>query len=463
MKLWKKIALVCTAVLLLVIFLASGLLLLNARNNILLYTVENAKDRQRSLAKSFANMAAYSLSEEMSASEQRSVILRCFETYAEEYGVLVHRLDTLYSYVDMQPQDVLFLSTPNQRVFLDELGSRNLLIVGSLVTLLDPADPYAVYVVQDISDVYEQTNRMTMQFLAIALAAALFGTALIMALVRRATRPLKKLQVTARHIADGEYGERADIHTSDEVGELSDDFNRMAEAVQEHIRALEEKNERQELFINGVTHEFKTPMTSMMLHSETLLNMRLSDEQRAKSLQHIRTQCVWLEHLIQKLLALIALDARIKPVVYDVGTLFEQVRQSVAETLGQRGTPLEISCEAGELTMDPELMQSLLINLVDNASKASEPGQRVLLRSEGRTLSVQDHGRGIPQDAVCRVTEPFYMVDRSRSKKQGGSGLGLALCKRIADAHGAEFVIESALGEGTTISIVFPPAAALRD
>ena len=108
------------------------------------------------------------------------------------------------------------------------------------------------------------------------------------------------------------------------------------------------------------------------------------------------------------------------------------------------------------LLLEPNLMKTLLYNLIDNACKASEADGDIFLtgESDGDTyrFSVQDHGRGIPRDELNKITEPFYMVDKSRSRKQNGAGLGLALCQLIAQLHGGELHFESELGKGTCVS-----------
>ena len=459
MRLWQKISIICIVVLLAVLLITNALTLSSAQNTILELTVTNAKEKQASLAKSFANMADFAVDARMDGASRDNAILHCFATYADETGVLVKNFDTLQSFVSMQPQDILLLTTSDQRVFLDEVGMRNYLIVGSLVTLSSVETPYAVYIVRDITSVYRSFDAMVTRVVILSAACMLAGIAAIILLVHALSRPLKRLSQSTKRIAGGEYGERAVVASRDEVGALAKDFNRMAEAVETHIAALEERNTRQELFIGGLTHEFKTPMTSMMLHSETLLNNpKLTAEQRECSLNHIRKQCVWLEHLTQKLMSLITLGQDLHPVESAVSALFDRVSACTAETLAQRQTPLVTQCEVETLPLDADLMQSLLVNLVDNASKASQPGQTVLLGAKDCTLFVQDFGRGIPADAVERVVEPFYMVDKSRSKRQGGSGLGLALVKRIADAHHATLSIDSTPGQGTIISVTFPPS-----
>jgi signal transduction histidine kinase len=142
-----------------------------------------------------------------------------------------------------------------------------------------------------------------------------------------------------------------------------------------------------------------------------------------------------------------------KESVYD---LLEATKSSVEETFKQRDIALETICEINDLPMDFDLMLSLLINLVDNAAKASKAGQRVKIRAYENIIQVSDQGIGISKEEISRIIEPFYMVDPSRNKLKGGSGLGLALVKRIGDAHGAKLAIESKLGEGTTVKIIFP-------
>jgi signal transduction histidine kinase len=197
-------------------------------------------------------------------------------------------------------------------------------------------------------------------------------------------------------------------------------------------------------------------MASMLLHTDTLLTADLSSDEAKRSLIHLHEQCRWLERLSQKLLKLITLDQEVQMLPTKIKELFEDVQVSVAETLRERNTPLVIQCYTEMITMDYDLIKSLLINLIDNASRASEPGQEITLRAYVNIIEVCDHGSGIAPEDVLRVTDAFYMADRSRSRKTGGSGLGLALVKRIADAHDAEFTIKSEQGIGTSVKIQFP-------
>ena len=313
-----------------------------------------------------------------------------------------------------------------------------------------------IYVVEDVSSVYHDIARMAWSFIAISAAGTLVGVALIVLLVRKATKPLNALSETTKRISGGEYARRAEVTSHDEVGSLAVNFNAMADAVETHIAELTETADRQQLFIGGVTHEFKTPLATMLIHSDTLLNANVNRRQMDVSLKHINNQCRWLERMTQKLLRLITLKEDIKLCETDVSELFDIVIESTAGTMQERHTTLKTECKTDILVMDADLMRSALINLVDNASKASSEGQVVVLRAYGSTIEVADSGEGIPESEISRITEPFYMSDPSRSKKKGGSGLGLALVAEIVRAHGAALSIESEVGRGTVVKIDFP-------
>ena len=452
MKLWQKVSLICSAVLTSIVLLMGGLLLREAEQSILDLTYQQSSDKQRNLSASFSEMSNYYLEETDSAPVEYSLVKYCFSRFADSTCVLMKGGETLYSNVAVDMSRYTIKGYDAEQ-FEEEIGGRQILITGSTVSVRN--EPYAVYVVEDITGVYESITRMVWRFALIGGVGILLGFVLIGLLVRRSMQPLAVLKTAAGRIAAGGYGERATVLSKDEVGALANDFNRMAESVENHIGDLTETAERQRLFIGGVTHEFKTPLTTVILNADTLQNACMDEEERQTALSYIERQCKWLERMTQKLLKLITLkqDIELKP--SSVPQLFERVEESMAETLRQRDTRLISECKLNTLSMDADLMQSVLINLVDNASKASAPGQAVTMRAYDDVIEVSDNGIGIPESELARITEPFYVVDKSRSKKLGGSGLGLALVKEIISAHGAELMIESSVGIGTTIRVQF--------
>ena len=139
--------------------------------------------------------------------------------------------------------------------------------------------------------------------------------------------------------------------------------------------------------------------------------------------------------------------------------MLDAVKDGVAPRLDACGASLSVRCETDTLDLNADLFQSLLSNLIVNAANAYDADAKekpILLTVAGKTFSVSDRGRGIPKEAQSRIFEPFFRVDKSRSKRQGGSGLGLALVKAIADAHGASITVDSEEGHGTTVSVTLP-------
>ena len=452
MKLQRKISLICSAVLVVIVLLMSGLLLLDAKQSIMDLTYQQSSDKQRSLTASFSTMSNYYLAENDSDTVKYSMIKYCFSRFADSSCALLKENEALYSFSELDFRAYPINSHEIQQ-FEDQIGGRNYLITGSNVNI--NTETYTVYVIEDITQVYGNISRMIWRFILIGSIGIFFGFVVTGLLVRSSFKPLADLQSAAGRIAAGNYGERIEVLSTDEIGSLAADFNCMAEAVENHIDELTKTAERQRLFIGGVTHEFKTPLTTIILNADTLQNANLSEDETQTALFYIQRQCKWLERMIQKLLKLITLKQDIDIKKASVYRLFSSVEESTAETLRQREISLATDCRTDTLSIDADLMQSVLINLVDNASKASAPGQTVTMCAYDNVIEVSDHGTGIPQSEIDRIMEPFYVVDKSRSKKMGGNGLGLALVKEIVSAHDANLTIQSTLGVGTIFRIAF--------
>lgn len=454
MKLWQKISLVCVCVLICIVTVCCTLLLLQSKSNILNLTVKQAEEKQLTLETSFSQMFSYYGDKNDSPVTEYSLAVYCFSQFADNTSVFIMDGETVYSNINLLPETILPVTGHEQQTYLGETDGRHILIVGSSTVANDKEA--MIYVVEDVSSIYNDITRMAWRFIAICATGTLAGAILIILLVRKATKPLHVLSETTKRISGGEYARRAEIASHDEIGSLAADFNAMADAVETHIAELTETAERQRLFIGGVTHELKTPLATMLIHSDTLLNAKVDRRQTEISLRHINNQCRWLERMTQKLLRLITLKEDIRPCETNVSELFDDVVESMAKTMQERMTPLKIECETDTLMVDADLIRSALINLVDNASKASDAGRTVVLKAYGRTIEVVDSGKGIPENEIARITEPFYMIDPSRNRKNGGSGLGLALVCEIVRAHGAALSIESEVGKGTVVKIEFP-------
>lgn len=312
---------------------------------------------------------------------------------------------------------------------------------------------------QDVSHIYQ----MQSQYLRIYRTAYLIavGVSVVMGFMMSAvlTSPIRQLSRSARQIAEGNYSIRANVHSNDETGILAAQFNHMAEELEKHIASLELATQQQRDFTASFAHELKTPLTSIIGYADTLRSRRLSEEHQFEAANFIFSEGKRLETMSHSLLRLFSLDnetPEMRP--FSARALAEAVEESVAYPLQQKQLVLELKVENRMLVGEKSLLNILLYNLIDNARKASSPGSKITLIGarvpEGYCFAVKDRGRGIPEEAISRITEPFYMVDKSRARAEGGAGLGLALCQRIAQLHGTRLHYESRVGRGTVVSFL---------
>lgn len=342
---------------------------------------------------------------------------------------------------------------------IQRMGENRILIMGKRIPENIQGN-YRLLLVKDISEIYREMRQQALLFFGVYVLTAFLSIFIIFLVTKKMLMPLKELQEAAFDISEGKLERRVhicNIQNQNELISLTVSFNRMADRIEEQVRQLEEVSGQRKLLLGSLTHELKTPMTSIIGYSDTLLHVKLGEEKKQQALLHIYEECRRLERLSSKLMSLIGLydNESIEMEGVDVSDLFDAVKELEEWQLKDRGMELLTSCGMGKITGDRDLLVSLLVNLVDNAIKAGKSGDVIRLEGKGTRITVQDQGRGIPEEEIAHVTEAFYMVDKSRSRKAGGTGLGLALCSSIASLHGAELSIESRTGEGTCVTITF--------
>lgn len=319
---------------------------------------------------------------------------------------------------------------------------------GQNIYLQRERDVYAPFVraEQDLKN-----NQLIMMWLLAA------GTLLTAVFTMVLTRPLRLISRTAHQLSAGRYDKRVPVHRDDELGRVAKDFNAMADVLEGQIYKLGDALKRQKEFTASFAHELKTPLTSVIGYADTLRSRVLPPEQQFEAADYIVSEGKRLEAMSFALLDLFSLE-REQPVFSQVSIpkLLEAVKKSCDYVLKEKNIKLVICAEKGEVSGSSNLLHTLLYNLVDNAKKASQEGSIIEIEGvqteKGYVLRVRDHGAGIPREVLNRITEPFYMVDKSRARAQGGAGLGLALCDRIARLHGSELKFYSEVGKGTVVS-----------
>ena len=228
-----------------------------------------------------------------------------------------------------------------------------------------------------------------------------------------------------------------------------------AKLVTNHVEKLNLLVKQREDFINGFTHELKTPMTVIMGYADMLRLKKCDEEISQKALNYIYTESKRLEKLSFKLMGLMSLtEEKLELERIEMNSFINNFVDN--EDFNLTENQIETDIEKGYIKGDKELLEVVIRNLVENANKAEPKDNRIYIKGEvlgnkKYRVSVVDKGKGIPKEHISRVTEDFYMVDKSRSRNAGGTGIGLSLVKKILEFHKSSLHIESEEGEGTAV------------
>ncbi|MGH7656916.1 MAG: sensor histidine kinase [Gemmatimonadales bacterium] len=223
-------------------------------------------------------------------------------------------------------------------------------------------------------------------------------------------------------------------------------------------------------FVANVSHELKTPLTSISGYAETLVAEQPDNETTRRFLQVIRDNAQRMQRLVDSLLDLSRIESgtwRPETEAADLGTVVREAWTGLAERAARRGVSLDpdLAPGAGMVRADPGALDQVLRNVLENALRYAPPGSAITLRSRARddgvVISISDQGPGIPREHLPRIFERFYRADLARSRDDGGTGLGLAIVRHLVEAHGGWVDAHSVLGEGTTVSCWFPADAAV--
>ncbi|MBQ8185010.1 MAG: HAMP domain-containing histidine kinase [Lachnospiraceae bacterium] len=332
------------------------------------------------------------------------------------------------------------------------------------VSLISVEDQQFLYLesMRDVTALFEERSAQygiyRRWMLGILAAEGLCCFALAMWLMR----PVRRLSRVTRRIAQGDLSVRARTESRDEFGDLARDFNHMADSLEEHFQALEDAARRQEDFIGSFAHELKTPLTSMIGYADMLRSQEVTQEEQFTMANYIFKEGKRLEALSLKLLDLLVVkNQELEKKQVNVKWLAEDIKGLLQPSLKKAGLNLKVVVEEGQVWLEPDLMKTVLQNLLDNGRKAMEGREGTLYllgrkEEDGFAFYVRDTGRGIPETELSRITEAFYMVDKSRARKQGGAGLGLSICGEIVEKHGGTMTFTSKEGKGTVVRIFLP-------
>jgi signal transduction histidine kinase len=263
-------------------------------------------------------------------------------------------------------------------------------------------------------------------------------------------RPVRVLSEGVERLRQGDLDVEMDTSRTDELGQLIVSFNEMTRAVRERLRARDQ-------LLADVSHEIRSPLTRMRV----ALEMIPDGDAKESVIEDIEET----EAMVAELLETERLDSPHGGISRAPTDMDDLIRDTVGPHAGAPpGVDVESPGHRVVASVDEERIRLVVGNLISNALRHSDPQGspvRVVLESPGDevVIAVHDRGVGIAEDDLPRVFEPFYRVDRSRSKDTGGYGIGLSLVKRIVEAHGGRIRVESAPGQGSEFIVQLPVAS----
>ena len=348
----------------------------------------------------------------------------------------------------------------NEKTFIiRDINNKKYVFVSSVIKLRNKN--FKLIVSKDIDYVYKKRIDNYRKFLMLDLSTNLILAMGMYIISKNLTNPLVKLSDVSKDIAKGDYSKRAEeSNNNDEIGILEKNFNIMIDVIENNIEELKYLNDSKQRFIDSLTHEIKTPITSIIGYSDLLLKSKVNEEIRVKALSYINSEAKRLESLNSTLLKLIFIkQENTENTFIDIESIIDNSIKTMNYKLQSNNIDIKIRLKKVKILVDKNLIEVLISNLIDNSIKASKENSSIEIdgyfNNDNYVLSIRDYGIGIPKEDLDKVKEPFYMVDKARTRKNNGVGLGLSICSEICKIYNISFDIYSKINEGTVITLTF--------
>ncbi len=324
------------------------------------------------------------------------------------------------------------------------------------VLVPDYGDASAIRIASSLTRIDEEIMEITKLLAAIGLLIMGLITLTGLPFIRSITRPLKQIGTVAGKIAQGDFATRIENRYAGEIGDLVENIDDMA-------AALEQSNRLKNDFISSISHEIRTPLTSIKGWGETLNAVGTENKELfSQGMEIIITETERLSLMVEDLLDFSRLEGNDQLKYYfselDFFSVIRESVMTVHQRANQLGIPLnyQIPEETVLLQADKNRIRQVMSNILDNAIKYSSSGTPIEVictkDDDSCIVQVRDHGPGIPEDEVEKVTERYYRASNSVY----GTGIGLSLAKEIIEAHGGNLSVSSVFGDGTTVSFSVP-------
>lgn len=342
-------------------------------------------------------------------------------------------------------------------MILNNSGSKYIVINRNIV--LNGADFSFTYL-NNISELYKTKDENISNLIKLNVILGLVFSIILYLITIEITKPIQLLIYNINKVVEGKYNQKINQKSSiKEIDDIYNNFNLMNDEIQNRIKDLENENKLKQRFINNLTHEIRTPLTSIIGYSSLMLSQNITDEDMiSNSFETINNNGKRILSLTSNLAKLITLNKnKLNIEKVSMISLINEIENSLIIKLNEN--KIHFFVRGGDYTIktDKSLLIILISNFLDNAIKAvsSCEMKNISILLSNNKLIIEDSGIGISKSDIKKIFEPFYMVDTSRDKSINGFGLGLSISNEIMKILNIDFDIQSELGEGTKISLLF--------
>lgn len=292
---------------------------------------------------------------------------------------------------------------------------------------------------------------------AISIIMAIF----MVFVLKKCIKPVVNLNETVKKMAGGDLKTRTDIKGNDELAVLGKNINIMAETIEKNMKQIMDEAERKQWFIDNLAHEMKTPVTGICGFVEYMERAKISEDERMECLEFIGHEARRMQNMSYELLDLAVIrHSDIKKENINMKKFTDGLADWQKKRFTDKHIDAKWDVKTDRLFGDEQLLEMLLRNIFENAFRATDEYGKIntyVYETENETVfKVEDNGCGMNQEEIEKIKEPFYRVDKSRSRKQGGTGLGVSLCQKIVEKHDGTLEYSSQKGVGTTVTVRIP-------
>lgn len=331
------------------------------------------------------------------------------------------------------------------------------LIINNIIKI--SGNEYYFTYINNIESLFKERSKNYFTLIKLNIIIGFFLLIIIYIISDEITKPINSLMEGMNKVIDGNYNKKLNYKSNiKEIDSISKNFILMTEEIQNKIEELKYQNKVKQRFIDNLTHEIRTPLTSIIGYSDLMIKKKLTDLNIInQSFERINKEGKRILDLASNLMKLITLDKKTLNIsTFNIKCLLEEIIIRFNIKLNNYDVEIILEGDDFEVTSDKELLSILISNLIDNGIKATVEMdiKQVKVTINNGTIVICDTGRGISKDDLNKIFEPFYMVDKSRSRTMEGFGLGLSICSEIIKILNIRINIESELDRGTKVFLI---------